>query len=109
MACISSANFAVLINGEASRFFKSEKGLRQGCPLSPYLFILVLEGLSLLLQKSLAEHCISGIKVSNLIRIIHLMFVDDILLISKADLVEWKAIMDILQIFCSSSGLSINP
>jgi hypothetical protein len=109
MSCVSSANFRVLINGEATRFFKSERGLRQGCPLSPYLFILIMEGLSLLLSKSFSEHCITGIKVSNLIKIVHLMFVDDILLMSKADLAEWLAILDILQCFCSISGLSINP
>jgi hypothetical protein len=39
---------------------------------------------------------------------VHLMFVDDILLFSKADLVEWLALMDTLQLFCSASGLSIN-
>jgi len=53
-----------LINGEASSFFKSERGLRQGCPLSPYLFILTMEGLSLLLSKKLSDQHISGIKVS---------------------------------------------
>jgi hypothetical protein len=64
MSCVTSANFAVLINGEASRFFKSERGLRQGCPLSPYLFILVMEALSLLLSKGCSEHRFTGIKVS---------------------------------------------
>jgi hypothetical protein len=86
MSCVTSANFAVLINGEATSFFKSERGLRQGCPLSPYLFILIMEGLSLLLSKSISEHQISGIKVSRFIKIVHLMFVDDVLLMSKADL-----------------------
>lgn len=63
LACVSTANFAVLINGEASNFFKSERGLRQGCPLSPYLFILIMEGLSLLLNKNFIDHHISGSKV----------------------------------------------
>ena len=98
----------VMINGEASSFFKSERGLRQGCPLSPYLFILIMEGLSLLLSKSIIEHHISGIKVSKFIKIVHLMFVDDVLLMKKADLVEWLVIQDMLQLFCSISGLSIN-
>jgi hypothetical protein len=69
LACVTIANFVALINGEASSFFKSERGLRQGCPLSPYLFILIMEGLSLLLNKSFIDHHISGIKVSKLIKI----------------------------------------
>jgi ribonuclease HI len=108
LSCVTSANFAVMINGEATSFFKSERGLRQGCPLSPYLFILIMEGLSLLLSKSFTDHHISGIKVSNCIKIVHLMFVDDVLLLTKADLAEWLVIQDVLQLFCSVSGLSIN-
>jgi hypothetical protein len=54
MSCVSSSSFVVLINGEATNFFRSGRGLRQGCPLSPLLFILVLEGLSLLLKESKA-------------------------------------------------------
>lgn len=108
LACVTNANFAVLINGEASSFFKSERGLRQGCPLSPYLFILIMEGLSLLLNKRFIENHISGIKVSKLVKIFLLMFVDDVLIMTKADLVEWTTIQDSLLHFCSVSGLSIN-
>jgi hypothetical protein len=108
MSCVTSANFAVLINGEATKFFKSERGLRQGCPLSPYLFIMIMEGLSLLLSKSISDHHISGIKVSKFIKIVHLMFVDDVLLMSKANHTEWIVILDLLQAFCSASGLCIN-
>jgi hypothetical protein len=86
LACVTNANFVVLINGEASSFFKSERGLRQGCPLSPYLFILIMEGLSLLLNKSFSDHQLSGIKVSKFIKIFLLMFVDDVLIMTKADL-----------------------
>jgi hypothetical protein len=68
MSCVTSASFAVLINGEASNFFHSERGLRQGCPLSPYLFILLMDSLSLLLAKSISENHITGLKVSRLIR-----------------------------------------
>jgi mannosylglycoprotein endo-beta-mannosidase len=108
MTCVTSANLSVLINGEASRFFHCERVLRQGCPLSPYLFILVLEGLSLLLSKNVAEHRITGIKITNHLKIIHQMFVDDILLFSKADAMEWTALLDLLNFFCLASGLSIN-
>jgi hypothetical protein len=108
LACVTTANFAVLINGDPSTFFKSERGLRQGCPLSPYLFILIMEGLSILLSQSVSEQKISGIKVSNLVKIVHLMFVDDVLLLSIADPEEWRIILEVLQKFCSVSGLSIN-
>jgi hypothetical protein len=108
MSCVTSANFAVLINGEATKFFKSERGLCQGCPLSPYLFIMIMEGLSLLLSKSISDHHISGIKVSKFLKIVHLMFVDDVLLMSKANQTEWIVILDLLQKFSSASGLCIN-
>jgi len=98
----------VLINGEATKFFKSERGLRQGCPLSPYLFIILMERLSLQLSKSISEYRISGIKVSKFLKIVHLMLVDDVLIISKANPIEWIVILDILQELCSTLGLRIN-
>jgi hypothetical protein len=108
MGCITSANFAVLVNGEPSTFFHSGRGLRQGCPLSPLLFILAMEGLSLLLKKSQADGKLTGIKVSRLVKILHLFFVDDVLIMTSATLTEWTAISDILKSLCSASGLQIN-
>eukprot|EP00253_Pinus_taeda_P022407 PITA_22407 len=60
MRCISNVSFAVLINGSASPFFKSQRGLRQGCPLSPLLFLLVTEGLSRLIHKARRAEKIKG-------------------------------------------------
>ena len=46
MECVTSAKFVVLINGKPTNFFKSTRGVRQGCLLSPLLFLLGVEGLS---------------------------------------------------------------
>ena len=54
MGCVSSATYSVLVNGKPTSFFSASRGLRQGCPLSPLLFLLVVEGLSRIL-KELAE------------------------------------------------------
>jgi hypothetical protein len=92
MSCVTSTSFFVLINDEAMDFFKSEKGLRQGCPLSLCLFILIMEGLTLMFKKSISKEEISGIKVTNFINIVHIMFVDIVLILSKANITEWTAI-----------------
>jgi hypothetical protein len=108
MSCVTSASFAVLINGETSEFFNSERGLRQGCPLSPLLFILVMESLSILLKKSQELGNLTGVKVSRVVKILHLIFVDDVLIMTKASTEEWQLIKIILDQFCSASGLHIN-
>jgi hypothetical protein len=108
MSCVTSSSYAVLINREATKCFRSGRGVRQGWPLSPLLFILVIEGLSLLLKNSLEVGTISGIKVSRLIKILHLLFVDDVIIMSNAILIEWKEIIKIISLFCKASGLTVN-
>jgi hypothetical protein len=109
MGCLSSTSFAILVNGEPSGFFISSRGLRQGFPPSPLLFILIMEGLSLALKRSQEIGLLSGIKFSRFIKILHLLFVDDILIMSSGTLAEWEEINMILKLFCNASGLWINP
>jgi len=60
-ACISSPTFSVIINGQPSTKFKSKRGIRQGCPLLPYLFFLTINELSIALQEALPNSSLTGI------------------------------------------------
>ena len=78
MGCVSSANFYVLVNGSLSGLFNASRGIHQGFPLSPLLFLLVIEGLSLLIWESKRKGIIQRIIISPLLSITHLLFVDDV-------------------------------
>jgi len=105
MSCVISTTYVVLINGETTSLFQRRRGLRQGCPLSPLLFILVMEGLRLLIKKGQAVGKLSCIKVYRIVKILHIFFIDDVLLMTKDYLEEWKVINELLKIFFWASGL----
>eukprot|EP00253_Pinus_taeda_P030159 PITA_30159 len=108
MGCITNVSFAVLINGAASPFFNSQRGLRQGCPLSPLLFLLVAEGLSRLIHKARRTEKVKGIEVAINLFITHLLFVDDILIFSNGSPDELKELKSIFDIFLKATGMQIN-
>ena len=87
--CISTANFLILINGTPSDFFHSTRGLRQSDPLSPYLFLLVMEILSQLLFRARNRGFIKGFKVGSSSGVgkdlLHLLFANNTLLFCKAN------------------------
>jgi hypothetical protein len=87
--CISTARFSILINGCPSGFFASSRGLRQGDPLSPLLFVIVMEALSWLLDRAVQGGYFSGFTVGNHegneVLVTHLLFADDTLLFCDAD------------------------
>ena len=62
-SCISTAKFSVLVNGVPARFFSSSKGLRQGGPLSPYLFVMGMEVLSVLITRAVEGGFIYGCRI----------------------------------------------
>ncbi|XP_075633396.1 uncharacterized protein LOC142605854 [Castanea sativa] len=90
-SCISSVSYSILVNGEPCGDIRPTRGLRQGDPLSPYLFILVFEGLNGLIQQAMAAGDIRGFSLCrNGPRISHSFFADDTLLFCRAKFREIK-------------------
>ncbi|KAK2383934.1 hypothetical protein QL285_071338 [Trifolium repens] len=109
MLCVSSVNYSILVNYEKVGPIVPGRGLRQGDPLSPYLFILVTEGLSTLIKKFVARGDIHGVKVCRgAPSVSHLLFADDCFLFCRANLVETRHLMNVLNIYAEASGQEIN-
>ena len=87
-ACVTSIHFSVLVNGSPEGFFGSSRGLRQGDPLSPLLFLLIMEVLSRILKKSEENNLIRGFHVRAVnsvgVQISHLLFTNDAILFCDA-------------------------
>jgi hypothetical protein len=87
MACVTSVSYSVRFNSQLTEEFKPTRGIRQGDPLSPYLFLLCAEGLSSSLLHAEEIGGIEGVKVCrNAPSVSHLLFADDSLILLKADL-----------------------
>ena len=86
LECASSASFLVLINGFPSSFLNPSWGLKQCCSLSPFLHLLVVDGLSKLIGKAKRVGAIRGIRVVGSVFLSHQLVVDDILLFSHGSL-----------------------
>ena len=81
------------MNDQPTEYFQPQRGLRQGCPLSPYLFVIAINELSVRLQEALQSHNLSGISLGEGAPPIHsLLFADDLILCGKATLQEAQAI-----------------
>ncbi|KAL5569345.1 hypothetical protein UlMin_025920 [Ulmus minor] len=108
-SCVSSVSMNLLLNGSVFGSFRPKRGLRQGDPLSPYLFILCMEVLSRLISHKVDRGLIRGLKVSRAAPAIHhLFFADDIFLLGKATTFECSQFKECLDIFCNWSGQSFN-
>ena len=109
MRGVRSVSFSVLFNGARTEFFKPSRGIRQGDPLAPYLFLLAAEGLSCLLQHRQISGKLEGLVVANSAPPInHLLFADDSLLFFKANQGSAVVLGETLNLYCEASGQRIN-
>jgi hypothetical protein len=110
--CISTVRFSILINGCPSGFFESSRGLRQGDPLSPLLFVIVMEALSRLMDSAVRGGYLSGFKVGTSegvdVMVTHLLFADDTLMFCDAAPPQIEHLGCVLTWFEAISGLKIN-
>ncbi|RVW22247.1 LINE-1 reverse transcriptase-like [Vitis vinifera] len=110
--CISTAKFSILINGVPVGFFSNSKGLRQGDPLFPYLFVLGMEVLSTMIRRAGEGGFISCCRMQGRegeeLTVSHLLFADDTLIFCKARREQLSNLSWILAWFEAASGLRIN-
>ena len=109
MSCVSSSSIAILFNKGALESFRPSRGIRQGDPLSPFLFILCMEVLWALIMEKCEAKLWNSIKASRGgLAFSHLFFTDDLVLFAKADRKNCVVVRDALDTFCSLSGQKVS-
>ena len=109
MQCVSSVEYRIRVNTEETDSFKPTRGLRQGDPLSPYLFLLCTEGLTALLAIAEERVNISGVKVSmEAPSVSNLLFADDSLILMRANAMNAEALRAVLNSYYAASGQMVS-
>eukprot|EP00253_Pinus_taeda_P020626 PITA_20626 len=106
---MKSTRYSILVNGTPSTPFSPLRGIRQGDPLSPFLFVILMEGLSILIAKKKDDGQIRGLKpIRSCPATTHQQFVDETMLHGTPTVKEANAYKDILHLFSKASGMEIN-
>ena len=109
MECINTVTYSILVNGEPKGLITPSRGLRQGDPLSPYLFLFCAEGLNAICQKAAKNGEIQGFSICrNGLKFTRLFFVDDCLLFCRSTLEECEKIQELLAYYEEALGQMVN-
>ena len=109
MFCVTSVTYSTLINDQPFGCIQPERGLRQGDPMSPFLFVLCTEGLIHMIDRAVRGGRIQGIQFSESGPMIHhMLFADDSLMICKASLAQVSELMRILRVYEKATGQMVN-
>ncbi|GLU09572.1 hypothetical protein SLE2022_333300 [Rubroshorea leprosula] len=109
MSCISSFFISILVNGDKIEAFLPSRGLQQGDPISPYLFIMCMEYLLIKLMNGIGARKWKGSKAGKRgPTLSHLFFADDLIFVGKATLANSQYLSEILDFFCARSDQKMN-
>ncbi|XP_062074810.1 uncharacterized protein LOC133778804 [Humulus lupulus] len=108
MVCLRSTSYVLMMNGRLQGGFQGVKGLRQGDPISPLLFVLIMEYLTQLLQLGAQQHDFRFHPLCKSLKIINLCFADGLIIFYKANRGSGQCVKKIFDDFCSSTGLKAN-
>jgi len=108
--CAGTTMASVLVNGSPTEEFHMERGLRQGDPLSPFLFLLAAEGFNILMEAMVETNRFSGYRVGRLgeVLITHLQFADDTLIVGEKSWLNVRSMRTVLLLFEEIYGLKVN-
>lgn len=109
VSCITSVRFSFKLNGCIFGKFVPSRGLRQGDPISPYLFLICADAFSTLLTRAASLHDIHGIRVCRGAPVVsHLFFADDSIIFANASVQECSNIANIISTYERASGQRVN-
>ena len=110
MGLVSSPFLSILLNGSPTRVFSPSRGIRQGDPLSSFLFILVAEGLSRLIHSQAGLGRIRGLSFcEGMEKQTHQQFVEDTMLMGHPSFQEVRSFKSCVAAFAKASGLEVSP
>lgn len=108
MSYVTTTSVSTLVEGSPTEIIRHKKGLRQGDPLSPLLFVIVIEYLSRLVKLSMSSRRLE-LYTSGVVAVeSHLAFADDVVFFCRASVKSFNTLKEILEEFESFSGLKIN-
>lgn len=109
MKCVTTISYYVLVNGEPKGMIYPTRGIRQGDPLSPYLFLFYAAGLNAIFRQAVEASDIQGFSLCRHVpKITHLFFTDDCLLFCKSSLAKCEKIQELLAAYETTSSQMVN-